>query len=106
MFAPNTTNTVHCVATDCCGNTNSCDFMVTVVRCATTLEIKPASNGIEQQFIQLNWPTNAGSPFWWLQSATSFDVGTVWETHLWATNPPIIWPMTNQERYFRLFQTN
>jgi len=72
--------------------------------------IRPSLAGFDcpltQQFIQLNWPTNAGSPFWWLQSATSFNVGTVWETHLWATNPPIIWPMTNQERYFRLFQTN
>jgi uncharacterized repeat protein (TIGR03803 family) len=30
-FAPNTTNWVTCYATDCCGNSNSCSFTVTVL---------------------------------------------------------------------------
>ena len=34
VFAIGTTTNVHCVATDCCGNTNSCDFTVTV-QCVT-----------------------------------------------------------------------
>ncbi len=31
VFAPGTTTNVHCTATDCCTNTASCDFTVTVV---------------------------------------------------------------------------
>ena len=31
IFTPGTTNPVHCLATDCNGNTNSCDFTVTVL---------------------------------------------------------------------------
>jgi uncharacterized repeat protein (TIGR03803 family) len=32
VFLPNTTNTVICTASDACGNSNSCTFMVTVLR--------------------------------------------------------------------------
>jgi streptogramin lyase len=102
MFAPGTTNNVHCVATDCCGNTNSCDFTVTV-QCQSSLTLSWPTNG---NTLTLTWPTNTGVPYWWLQSATNLNAGSFWETYFWATNPPIFVPMTNTERYFRLFHTN
>src|SRR5262245_13604966 len=33
VFPPGTTNNIHCVATDCCTNTISCDFQVIVRSC-------------------------------------------------------------------------
>jgi hypothetical protein len=33
IFEAGTTTTVHCVATDCCGNSNACSFTVTVQSC-------------------------------------------------------------------------
>ena len=99
LFAPGTTTNVHCVATDCCSNSVSCDFTVTV-QCATSMSVTTSGNTVT-----LTWPTNPSYP-WYLQSATNLKAGTYWETHGWATNPPVVWPRTNFERYFRLFQTN
>ncbi len=39
VFAAGTTTIVHCVATDCCNNTNSCDFTVTVTAPPETLSL-------------------------------------------------------------------
>jgi hypothetical protein len=51
----------------------------------------------------LTWPVTGN---WLLQSTTNLKAGSYWETYYWATNPPFLVPMTNAERYFRLFHTN
>lgn len=100
VFVPGTTTNVHCVATDCCSNSVSCDFTVTV-QCTLTMTWTNYGTSLT-----LTWPTNIGVPYWWLQSATNLNAGSYWDTYYWATNPPIFFPMTNRERYFRLFHTN
>ncbi len=47
LFSAGTTTPVHCVATDCSGNTNSCDFTVEVI------EISP-TNGLALSFCPSN----------------------------------------------------
>ena len=86
-FVPGTTNTITCVATDNCGNSNSCSFTVTVLagaNCDTC-----CGPGLGPQTIHwLPFPTN----------------GTVLSDPL-GTNPQGSWWLTNLPCYGRVLVT-
>jgi Flp pilus assembly protein TadG len=54
LFLFNTTNTIHCVARDGCGNSNTCDFTVTIQRPTDLGNLYLAFDGTN---ITLTWTT-------------------------------------------------
>jgi hypothetical protein len=104
VFTVGTITSVHCVATDSCGHTKSCDFTVTVTPCTSSQPfwIDPSGNNVV-----INWTAALGDVgYYLLQTKTNLNAGTVWSTYGWATNPPIVLPMTNRQQFFRLLHNN
>jgi len=89
LFAPGSTNLVQCVATDCCGHTNSCTFEVTVVSPTLGLTINRTQNTIT-----LTWNGGGG-----LEQANN--VTGPWTPVLGAVSPYTT-PVNAAARFYRL----
>jgi hypothetical protein len=88
VFARGTTNNIHVVATDACGNTNSCDFTVTVQRPPIALTYDGTTHTIT-----LTWSDGV------LQQA-DYVVGPYSDVPL-ATSPYTV-SIVGPQRYYRL----
>jgi uncharacterized repeat protein (TIGR03803 family) len=67
-FAPGTTTTVNCVATDCCSNTASCSFTVTVqlgTNCCPAVGTILLNTGYNQNSNTV-YGIGAADAFWWV----------------------------------------